>query len=149
MNTLIKQSKKMALAFLFITTAAFAQEKVSDAELGNFAKSVVSIQEISMEAQNTMMEVVTQSGIDLERFNVLYGAVMMEDEATLASMTADESKKFEGVMARFEALSAVYENRMEAAIVKENLTMERFEAIAEMMDNDFALQMRLQAMMEE
>lgn len=149
MNTLIKQSKKLVLALMFVSTAAFAQEKVSDAELGNFAKAIVSIQEISMEAQNTMMEVVTQSGIDLERFNVLYGAVMMEDETTLASMTADESKKFENVMARFEAMSAVYENRMEAAITKENISLERFEAIAEMMDNDFALQMRLQAMMDQ
>lgn len=149
MNTLIKQSKKLVLAIMFVSTAAFAQEKVSDAELGNFAKAIVSIQEISMEAQNTMMEVVNSSGIEFDRFNVLYGAVMMEDETTLASMTADESKKFENIMARFEAMSAVYENRMEAAITKENISIERFEAIAEMMDNDFALQMRLQALMDQ
>lgn len=149
MNTLLKQSKKLVLALLFISTAAFAQEEVSDAELGNFAKAVVSIQSINMEAQNTMMEVVTESGISLERFNELYGASMTEDEQALSSMTPEESEKFESVMARFEAMYSLFEKQMEAAIAKENITIERFEAIAGMMESDFALQMRLQALMEQ
>jgi len=149
MNTLLKQSKKLVLAFLFISTAAFAQEEVSDAELGNFANAVVSIQSINMEAQNTMMEVVTDSGINLERFNELYGASMEENEEVLSSMTPEESERFESVMARFEAMYAVFEKKMEAAIVKENISIERFEVIAEKMESDIALQMRLQSLMEQ
>jgi hypothetical protein len=149
MNTLLKQSKKLILAFMFISTAAFAQQEVSDAELGNFANAVISIQEINMEAQNTMMEVVSQSGISLERFNELYEASMMENEQVLSAMTAEETQKMEGVMARFEAMYAVFENRMEAAIVKENISVERFETIAGLMESDMALQMRLQALMEQ
>ena len=149
MNTLLKQSKRLVFALMFISTAAFAQQEVTDVELGNFAKAVISIQEINMEAQDTMMEVVNNSGISLERFNELYGAAMMEDEVTLAAMTAEESEKFDSIMAQFEAMYAVFERQMEAAIAKENITLERFEAIAEMMESDFALQMRLQAMMEE
>jgi hypothetical protein len=149
MNTLLKQSKKLILAFMFISTAAFAQQEVSDAELGNFANAVISIQEINMEAQSTMMEVVSQSGISLERFNELYEASMMENEQVLSAMTAEETQKMEGVMARFEAMYAVFENRMEAAIVKENISVERFEAIAGLMESDMALQMRLQTLMEQ
>jgi alpha-mannosidase len=149
MNTLLKQSKKLILAFMFISTAAFAQQEVSDAELGNFANAVISIQEINMEAQSTMMEVVSQSGISLERFNELYEASMIENEQVLSTMTAEETQKMEGVMARFEAMYAVFENRMEAAIVKENITVERFETIAGLMETDMALQMRLQSMMEQ
>lgn len=149
MNTLLKQSKRLVFALMFISTVAFAQDEVSDAELGNFAKAVVSIQSINMEAQNSMMEVVTQSGISLDRFNELYGASMTEDEQVLSSMTAEETEKMDGVMARFEAMYALFEKQMEAAIVKENITIERFEAIAEKMESDFALQMRLQSMMEQ
>lgn len=149
MNTLIKQSKKLVLAFLLLSTAAFAQEEVSDTELGNFANAIVSIQSINMEAQNTMMEVVTESGISLDRFNELYGASMEENEEVLSSMTAEESEKFDSVMARFEAMYAVFEKNMEAAIVKENITIERFETIAEKMETDMALQARLQTIMEK
>jgi len=149
MNTLLKQSKKLVLAIMFISTAAFAQQEVSDAELSNFANAVISIQEINMEAQNTMMEVVSQSGISLERFNELYEANMTENEQVLSAMTAEETQKMEGVMARFEAMYAVFENQMEAAIVKENITVERFESIAGLMETDMALQMRLQSMMEQ
>ncbi len=149
MNKLLKQSKNLVLAFMFISTAAFAQQEVSDAELGNFANAVISIQEINMEAQNTMMEVVNQSGISLERFNELYEASMMENEQVLNSMTAEETEKMGNVMARFEAMYAVFEKQMEAAIAKENITVERFEAIAGLMETDMALQMRLQAMMEQ
>jgi len=149
MNTLVKQSKKFVLAFLFVTSAAFAQEKVSDAELGNFANAVVSIQSINMEAQNTMMEVITQSGIELERFNELYGASMEGNEEVLATMTTEESKKFDSVMSRFEAMYAVFEKQMEDAIVMENISVERSEAIAERRETDTALQTRLQTVMEQ
>jgi ribosomal protein S13 len=149
MNTLLNQSKNLVLALMFISTAAFAQQEVTDAELGNFAKAVISIQEINMEAQNTMMAAVTESGISLERFNQLYEASMMEDEQVLSTMTEEESEKMDSVMARFEAMYAVFEKQMEAAIVKENITIERFEAIAGMMESDFALQMRLQSLMEQ
>lgn len=149
MNTLLKQSKKLVLAFMFISTAAFAQEKVSDAELGKFANAVVSIQAINMEAQNTMMEVVAQSGIGLERFNELYEAGMTENEQVLSTMTEEESQKMDNVMARFEAMYAVFENQMEAAIAKESITVDRFEAIAAMMETDMALQARLQTLMEQ
>lgn len=149
MNTLIKQSKKILLAFLFITGSAVAQEQVSDAELGNFANAVMSIQAINMEAQSTMMEVVSQSGFELERFNEVYQAAMTEDAQTLSTLTEEETKKFEAILERFDAMQAVFQNQMEDAVVKENISLERFDAIAEMMENDFALQTRLQTMMEQ
>lgn len=149
MNTIVKQSKKILFAFLFITGSVVAQEKVSDVELGNFANAVMSIQTINMEAQSTMMEVVSQSGFELDRFNEIYQAAMTEDAQTLSSLTEEETKKFEGILERFDAMQAVFQKQMEAAVAKEEITLERFDAIAEMMENDFALQTRLQALMEQ
>jgi hypothetical protein len=149
MNTLVKQSKKIFLAFLLITGSVVAQEKVSDAELGNFASAVMSIQAINMEAQTTMMEVVSQSGFELERFNEVYQAAMTEDAQTLSTLTEEETRKFDSVLERFDVMQAVFQKQMEAAVVKENITLERFDEIAEMMENDFALQTRLQTMMEQ
>lgn len=149
MNTIVKQSKKILLAFLFITGSAVAQEKVSDVELGNFANAVMSIQTINMEAQSTMMEVVSKSGFELDRFNEIYQAAMTEDAQTLSSLTEEETKKFEGILERFDAMQAVFQKQMEAAVVKEDISLERFDTIAEMMENDFALQTRLQTLMEQ
>lgn len=149
MNTLVKQSKKIVLALLFVTGGMIAQEEISDAELGNFAKAVTSIQTINMEAQSTMMEVVDQSGFELDRFNEIYQAAMTEDNETLKTLSEDESKKFDGVLARFDAMQAVFQKQMEEAVVKQNITLERFDAIAELMETDTALQLRLQNMMQQ
>lgn len=149
MNTLVKKSKKLILAFLFVTGGMIAQDKVSDAELGNFVNALASIQTINIDAQTTMMEVVDQSGFELDRFNEIYQAAMTEDTETLNKLSEDESKKFESVLARFEAMEAVFQNQMETAITKQNITFERFEAIAGLMENDFALQSRFQALMDQ
>jgi|GEM_PF-2511241 len=149
MNTLAKQSKKILLALLFVTGGMMAQEEVSDAELGNFVKAVTSIQTINMEAQSTMMEVVDQSGFELDRFNEIYQAAMTEDTETLQTLSEDETKKFDDVLARFDAMQAVFQKQMEEAVVKQNITLERFDAIAELMETDTALQLRLQNMMQQ
>ncbi|WP_339610883.1 DUF4168 domain-containing protein [uncultured Planktosalinus sp.] len=149
MKRFVKLSKNIFLALLFVTTSAVAQEKVTDAELGNFANAVVSIQSINQEAQTTMMEVVDNSGFELERFNQIYQAKMQEDTETLETLTEDESKNFESVMERFEAMQAVFQKQMEDAVVKQNITLERFDAIAQMMENDFELQTRLQEKMKQ
>lgn len=149
MNTLVKQSKKIVLALLFVTGGMIAQEEISDAELGNFAKAVTSIQTINMEAQSTMMEVVDQSGFELDRFNEIYQAAMTEDTETLKTLSEDETKKFDGVLARFDAMQAVFQKQMEEAVVKQNISLERFDAIAELMETDTALQLRLQNMMQQ
>lgn len=149
MNTLVKKSKKLILAFLFVTGGMIAQEEISDAELGNFVNAVTSIQAINMQSQATMMEVVDQSGFELDRFNEIYQAAMTEDTETLNKLSEDESKKFETVLARFEAMGAVFQNQMETAITKQNITIERFETIAELMETDFALQSRFQALTDK
>lgn len=149
MNTLVKKSKKLILAFLFVTGGMIAQEEISDAELGNFVNAVTSIQAINMQSQATMMEVVDQSGFELDRFNEIYQAAMTEDTETLNKLSEDESKKFESVLARFEAMGAVFQNQMETAITKQNITIERFETIAELMETDFALQSRFQALTDK
>lgn len=149
MKRFVKLSKNIFLAFLFVTTATVAQEKVSDAELSNFANAVVSIQAINQEAQTTMMEVVDNSGFELERFEQIYQAKMQEDTQTLETLTAEETKKFESILERFKAMQAVFQKQMEDAVLNQNITLERFDAIAELMENDIALQARLQEKMQQ
>lgn len=149
MKRFVKLSKNIFLAFLFVTTATVAQEKVSDAELSNFANAVVSIQAINQEAQTTMMEVVDNSGFELERFEQIYQAKMQQDTQTLETLTAEETKKFESILERFKAMQAVFQKQMEDAVLNQNITLERFDAIAELMENDIALQARLQEKMQQ
>ncbi len=148
MNTLLKHTKKLFLAFLIIGTSAFAQDKVSDKELNQFSSAVTSIQQINQEAQSTMLEVVEQSGFELERFNAIYDAAMKEDTEVMSQLSEEEAKKFESIMARFEAMQGVFQKKMEDAIAKEQISMDRFNEISVMLENDFELQTRLQELME-
>ncbi|GGD95435.1 DUF4168 domain-containing protein [Planktosalinus lacus] len=149
MKRFVKLSKNIFLAILFVTTGAVAQEKVNDAELSNFANAVMSIQAINQEAQTTMMEVVDKSGFELERFEQMYQAKMQEDTQTLETLTAEETKKFESILERFEAMQAVFQKQMEDAVEKQNISLERFDAIAQLMENDAELQARLQEKMQQ
>tara|TARA_R110000850_G_scaffold277058_1_gene421822 strand:- start:40169 stop:40618 length:450 start_codon:yes stop_codon:yes gene_type:complete len=148
MNFLVKHTKKLFLAFLIIGTSAIAQEKVSDTELNQFANAINSIQLINQEAQSTMLEVVEQSGFDLEKFNATYEAAMNNDTETMSQLSEEETKKFESIMARFEAMQAVFQKQMEDAVAKQQISMDRFNEISVMLENDFELQTRLQALME-
>lgn len=149
MDSLLKHTKKLFLAFLIIGTSAVAQDKVSDTELKQFANAVINIQQINQEAQSAMLEIVDQSGFELEKFNDIYDAAMKEDTETLSQLSEEETEKFESIMARFEAMQGIFQKKMEDAIAKEQISMDRFNEISVMLENDFDLQARLQALMEK
>ncbi|MEX2349892.1 MAG: DUF4168 domain-containing protein [Flavobacteriaceae bacterium] len=148
MNSVLKHTQKLILLFLIIGTTAVAQDKVSDTELNQFANAVKSIQLINQEAQSTMLEVVKDSGFELEKFNATYDAAMNEDTETLSQLSKEETKSFESILARFEAMQALFQKQMEDAIAKEQITMKRFNEISALLENDFDLQTRLQELME-
>ncbi len=148
MKLINKTLKSLFVVFFIATSAAFAQDKVSDAELKQFAEAFTAIQEVNQRAQTEMINVVEQAGFDLVRFNELFEASQNPNvQATPA--TPEETKKFEGVLARMEAMQGVFQKQMEDAVAKKGITVERFEEVGNALENDTVLQQRFQAMMEQ
>ncbi|WP_417359909.1 DUF4168 domain-containing protein [Galbibacter sp.] len=143
--------KAAIFCFTMISAATFAQApaqekiEVSDTELGQVAKAFMGIQQVNAQAQQEMVKTVEESGFELERFNELYEASVATDKNVEAS--SEEKEKFGVVMNQIQNKQASFQKQMEDAIVKEGITIERYQQVAVVLQSDKDLQQRLQAIL--
>lgn len=144
------KSVKIKSVFLFVamigTFGLFAQEKeVSDTELTQFANAYQEMQIQSQAAQKEMVKIIEAEGMDVQRFSIIQQASMdpnQEVEATEAEM-----KMRDNAIAKMQKMQPELEKEATEKILASGLTMERFEALAAVIQNDQALQQRLQAIL--
>ncbi|NCO64969.1 MAG: hypothetical protein COZ75_04625 [Flavobacteriaceae bacterium CG_4_8_14_3_um_filter_34_10] len=148
MKNINKTVKSIFVLFLFATLSSYAQEKVSDTELNQFVASIKAVQEINQSAQKDMIALVEQSGFELVRFNELF-EYSQNPSLPATNATEEETKKFDGVIARMEVMQPVFQKQMEDAVTKLGITIDRFEEIGNILEGDIELQERFQALMIE
>ncbi|WP_026450956.1 DUF4168 domain-containing protein [Aequorivita capsosiphonis] len=147
------KSVKVKSLFLFVammgTFGLFAQvaqeTEVSDAELTQFANAYKEMQVQNQEAQQEMVKIIEAEGMDVQRFSTIQQASMdpnQEVEATDAEM-----KMHDNAIAKMQQMQPELEKKASEKIVATGLTMERFEAIAAVIQKDQGLQQRLQAIL--
>lgn len=144
------KSVKLKSVFLFMamigTFGLFAQEtEVSDVELTQFANAYQEMQIQNQEAQQVMVKIIEDEGMDVQRFSTIQQASMdpnQEVEATDAEM-----KMHDNAIAKMQKLQPEMEKKASEKIVATGLTMERFEALAAVIQKDQALQQRLQTIL--
>jgi len=143
--------KTAIFCFMMVGAATFAQvpaqEKVevSDAELGKIANAFKGIQKVNAQAQQEMVKIVEESGFELERFNELYEASQSPDKNVEAN--DEEKEKFGVVINEMQNKQTTFQKQMEEVIVKEGITLERYQQVAVVLQSDRALQQRLQAIL--
>ena len=149
-------SKKMAGFLLSLSilgsTAAFAQTpqlqqqqqqqvEVSDAELEKFATAFQQVRVITMEAQQEMAGVVTNEGMEIQRFNEIHEATL-NPEAEITA-TEEEKKQHQKIVSNLETIQAGVQAKLEKAVQDQGITPARYEQIAMGLQNDPALQERI------
>lgn len=144
------KSIKIKALFMFVAVfgaaGAYAQtNEVSDSELNKFADAYINIQMQNQEAQQEMMTVIQQEGLEVERFNEIQQAVM--DPNAKNDATEDEMKKHAKVTAKFEQMQPELERRAKEGIESKGLTFERFQQLATVIQNDVNLQQKLQGIL--
>ena len=153
--------KKFASFLLFFTilgtVAASAQishpqpqqqqkVEVSDGELEKFANAFQGIRMITQQAQQEMMTVVQQSGMNVEKFNKIQQASMNPE--TTVEATEEEKAKHKEIAAELEDMQMGYQEQMQEVIEEQDLTLQRYEQIAMGLQNDPELQERLKAIFQ-
>lgn len=144
------KSVKLRSVFLFVaimgTFGLFAQEnEISDVELTQFADAYQEMQIQNQEAQQEMVKIIEDEGMDVQRFSTIQQASMdpnQEVEATDAEM-----KMHDNAIAKMQKMQPEMEKKASEKIVTTGLTMERFEALAAVIQKDQALQQRLQTIL--
>lgn len=159
---MLKLKKVASFLFFFTvmgTFASFAQTpqlpqqqqqqpkvEVSDSELTKFANAFQGIRMVNQEAQQEMMQVVEEGGMDVQKFNEIHQASM--DPAVEVEASEAELKKHQEITSELEEMQGTFQAKMEKVITDADLTLERYEQIAMGLQSDPELQERLRAVFQ-
>lgn len=140
-------TKKIAgflLFFVFTATSLLAQadqEKVTDAELDQFATVFQQMRMMNQEVQQKMAQTVAEEEMDIQRFNEIHKAQL--DPAKEVKTSEQEQEKYEEIISEIEEVQLDFQKKMENAIQKSGLTIEKYQQIATRLQTDAELQERL------
>lgn len=119
--------------------------KVSDTELENFGHALKSVQEASQDAQQKLVSYIQEEGLTPERYNELRKAEM--DPANDVTPTAEEKKAKAKVDDKIAEVGDKIKKQQDGILKENNLTEDRFQAIATALRSDQELMGRFQKMM--
>ena len=157
---MIKVNKLVGLVMFFVmlgSTAVFAQQlpqpqqqqqatEVTDAELTKFVAALQGIQMVSQQAQQEMIQVVQEEGMEIPRFNEIHQATI--DPEVEVEATEEEKIAHKNIISELETMQAGVQQKMEKLITDQGLSLERYEQIAMSLQNDTQLQQRIQQMIQ-
>ncbi len=148
----------MLMFFMMLGSAAtFAQSQqlpqqqqqqieVTDAELTKFVEALKGVQMVTQQAQQKMMLMVQEEGVEIQRFNEIHQA-SLNPEVELET-TPEEKAAHGKIIAKLEGMQAEVQQQLEKFIVEQGISLERYEQIARKLQSDTQLQQRIQQMLQ-
>lgn len=141
---------KKITSFLLFTMigvmSTFAQteqkEEVSGEELKQFASAFQQVQTVNQEAQQKMVNTVEQEGMEVQRYNEIQQA--QQDPNQEANATNEELKQYEAATQDLEKIQVQAQQEMQEKIIEEGLTINRYQEITVIVQNDPELQQKIQ-----
>jgi len=141
----LKATTLVLFITLFGVSFAQAQDKITDVELNKFADALQVIQVENQKAQQQMATLITDSGMEIERFSMIQQAASSPDQEVDA--TDEEMKKHDMIMAEIQKMQPAIEAKMEKAVADSGITIEKYKAIGTALQQDKTLQERFQSLM--
>lgn len=117
---------------------------LSDEELEQFVEAIVSAQELQMESQEEMMEIVEGEGISVEMYNQITQAQQMGQTEEEIDASAEDMENYNNALQKIMEVEERMEPQMVAAIEETGMSMERYQEINMAVQQDPALQQRIQ-----
>ena len=142
----MKKLTSLLLFTLISAIGAFSQteqkENVSGEELKQFASAFQQVQTVNQQAQQTMVKAVEEKGLEVQRYNEIQQA--QQDPNQEANATGEELKQYETATQELEKIQVQAQQQMQEKIIEEGLTVNRYQEIATVVQNDPELQQKLQ-----
>ncbi|WP_324721375.1 DUF4168 domain-containing protein [Salinimicrobium sp. HB62] len=140
---ILSKMKMLGLLFFMMigTTTLTAQTDVSDQEIEKFAVTFQKMRMINQEAQQELSKVITDEGMEINRFNTIHQAQM--DPEKNVEMSKEEEKKYREVIEELNSMQAEFRQEIEEMVEESGLSFERYEEIGNQLQKDPELQERL------
>jgi len=114
---------------------------VSDTQIEQFAAAYADIQAIQQQVQPEITEAVEAEGLAVEEFEAIMAA--QQSPEAEAQVTPEQSQQFTAAYERVTEIQTAARTDMQAAIQEEGLTVEEFEQILAMAQQDPTLAERI------
>lgn len=124
-----------------------APSDVSDQELQQVASAIMKMQIFNQQIQQQMIDAVETQGLDAQRFTEIQQAQQNPNQES--SATDEELKNFELASDELMKIQMEAQKEMEEMITGEGLTLERYEGIAMLIQQDTSMQKKFQSIMQE
>lgn len=126
-----------------------AQTEVSDEELENFLEVSSELQEIQMGSQQEMIAVVEEEGLTVEKYNTIAEAEQMgQPTDELEDISSEDLENYVEASTQIAEMEEELEPQLEEIITENGMEMDRFQEINRALQQDPALQQRIQQMMQ-
>lgn len=129
-----------------------AQEKgaatdFTDAEIKQFAEANNRLMAVQQEGEKVMMNILKEEKVEVEKFNE-FAKAYQEQRLEEVKATPEELAALNKVAQRVIELQPTIQRDVQQAIVKDGMTMEKYEQIMLAYQNDASLQEKVHKMME-
>ncbi len=140
----MKNNKSIFILTLLMTLGAFvyAQDKVTEAELEQFASAFLQVQNLEQLAQQEMVQTIEEKGLAVERFNEIQQIQQNPDQVLEAA--PEEVELFESVSGELSEIQVKAQENMQVKIVEEGLTVPRYQELASAIQSSPELQQKVQ-----
>ncbi len=122
--------------------------KVTDVELKQFADANNRLMVIQQDGEKAMLAILAEEKLSVEKFSEMAQA-HREQKIGEVKASAEEFAAFNRSAQRMMELQPTMEQDMEKAIVKDGMTVERYEQIMMAYQQDPAMQAKVQKLMEQ
>lgn len=135
-----------AVAIFLVSGWSFAQTVVSDEDLSKFAAIYMEVQMKNQELQTSMVQLIQDEGMDINRFNEIYEASISPDKEVEA--TSSELATHGKVMKKIESAQSEFQAEVSELITEKGMTLERYQEVFAELQSNQELQQKFGEMMQ-
>ncbi len=126
---------------------AVQPEDVSEEELQQVASAIMKMQVFNQQIQQKMIDAVELKGLNAQRYTEIQQSQHNPDQDINA--TAEEMTNFEAANEELMKIQMEAQQQMEGIIAEEGLSMERYEGIAMLIQQNPEMQQKFQQIMQQ
>lgn len=139
----------IAFGIVVAFTPAIAQENsFSDDEVETFVMINKQTMPIQMEAQQNMMNMLKEEGMDINKFQQMAMAAQQGDE-TMGGATEEEKNKFTTLATKMQTLQQELGVKMEKVVKEEGMEPVKFQQMAMKYQQDAEFRQEIDALMAQ
>ena len=144
----VKKVSLFLFSLVFISSSLIAQDsEVSDADMKLFASAFQQVQAVNQQVQNKMVGAIQEEGLDIQKFNEIQQASQAEGEES--DISEEDMAKYQKSIQAIQAVQQEAQQQMKKAIEESGLAVEKYQNIMRAVQEDPAIQAKLQEILSE